>query len=437
MNDTNNRQNEICDGTNKSLILQNSKKALQKLTVVLLLIAAVFGHIISYGKLYAFHLVLAAYWGFILTGVIAIKKKTVKTLAIPLLFLFFMSVSLLWSPNLINGLKYLFYFLCGYTIIFAIINYADNLTKLNLLFKTSAVFFLLNFFVGLLETTGNFRLPISQYYGIFLTKPSGFYSNLNNFGFVFIATFPFIFFYQKRLVSVLGMFLALWFTFKLESKGFFLGLLAFFAFYVFSYFKQKSSLRKLFFSSVAALFILSFLSLDFSHIEINNRAFTAFAQIDRGLKLLTSNVINANDSTGVRAAMYLIGMKELISSYGGGLGVAGIGSKLASQTDFFKTDSGFFSFHNFFLEMLVDLGFVPFFIVMYAYFKLAFANIKAASKIKDGKLAFYNKASGFALLTIIPASISPSSIIYEFTFWMIIGFAMATHLVTKVVDNNL
>lgn len=75
MNDTNNRQNEICDGTNKSLILQNSKKALQKLTVVLLLIAAVFGHIISYGKLYAFHLVLAAYWGFILTGVIAIKKR--------------------------------------------------------------------------------------------------------------------------------------------------------------------------------------------------------------------------------------------------------------------------------------------------------------------------------------------------------------------------
>ncbi len=57
-----------------------------------------------------------------------------------------------------------------------------------------------------------------------------------------------------------------------------------------------------------------------------------------------------------------------------GLGVASVGSQLASETSLFDEDKDIFSFHNFFLEMLVDIGIIPFFIIMLAYLRLAFGH---------------------------------------------------------------
>lgn len=149
------------------------------------------------------------------------------------------------------------------------------------------------------------------------------------------------------------------------------------------------------------------------------------------MNLAKSSDIKAEDSTSVRAAMYLYGVKELFASHGLGLGTAGVGSQLASETSLFGEDKDIFSFHNFFLEMLVDIGVIPFVIIMLAYLKLAFSLIKKSRYKIDKKLSYMAKACGLSLLTIIPASIAPSSIIYVFTFWMVIGFSIATYFVIK------
>jgi O-antigen ligase len=129
--------------------------------------------------------------------------------------------------------------------------------------------------------------------------------------------------------------------------------------------------------------------------------------------------------------MYLYGLEELEKSYGLGLGVAGVGSKLASETELFDTDRVFFSFHNFFLEMLVDFGFIPFLVMMYTYFRLIFKLLVCYRCTDNIKHSYYAKASALSLLTIIPASISPSSIIYIFTFWLVVGFSLANLSVYK------
>lgn len=83
--------------------------------------------------------------------------------------------------------------------------------------------------------------------------------------------------------------------------------------------------------------------------------------------------------------MYLYGLEELVKNYGLGLGIAGVGSKLASHTELFDTDKTIFSFHNFFLEMLVDFGLIPFLILIYGYFNLVRDLLKISTYINKGK----------------------------------------------------
>lgn len=408
-----------------------NKISVHQLLIALLLSMAVFGYVISVGKLYAFHVVMAAYWVSILLGFSYINKKVLQGMLVPFLFLGFMCLSLLWTPNIKNGLYFIFYFICGYTLIFAIANYATDINRLSFIFKVLAIFFVLNFFIGLLETTGYFRLPVSPYYGISYTPPSGFNSNLNNFGFVFISVFPFLFLYPKKIIRYLGLALAVWFTLKLESKGFFLGLFFFFVFYLTSRLKKKRAWLWLL-PIIPVVFIFGAIySLSNDDLKLNNRAFSAFEQIERSLDLVRSNNVKATDSTSTRTLMYLKGLEELHKTNGLGVGAAGIGTKLALETNYFDADKDIFSFHNFFLEMLVDIGIVPFLITFSAYLYLAFQLLKIGRKSTFKKLNYFSQASAFSLLAIIPASISPSSIIYVFTFWIVIGFSLATYLILK------
>ncbi|AKX46108.1 hypothetical protein AKN94_01025 [Thiopseudomonas alkaliphila] len=419
----------VFPGFGKSLHVRSS--AGHKYVVFLLLATAVFGYVAGYHKLYAFHLVLSAYWLGILLTVFPVRRKTLEVLKFPIFFLFFVCLSVFWTPNISNGLTFIFYLLCGYSIVFSLVNYTVDFNRLSFVFKVLSFCYLLNFFVGLLETTGYFRLPMSPYYGLNMTAPSGFNSNLNNFGFVFVAIFPFVFLYPKRFVSIFGMLLAIWFLLKLGSKGFFLGLTAFFVFYFVSRIQRKSTWRWMSLITIGSFLLVLFFSVGAAKLNLDNRAFMLFSQIERATSLLREKELSVKDSTGVRAGMSYVGLNELFKTYGVGVGISGIGSKLASETDFFDSGKEIYSFHNFFLEMLIDVGVIPFIIIMVAYVKLALANIKLAGSLANKKLAYFVKSSGLSLLTIIPASIAPSSIIYVFTFWLVIGFSIASHLVAK------
>lgn len=406
--------------------------SVEKFAIALFLASAVLGYVISIGKLYLFHLVAVMIVGLMFSGYLRVYAQTFLATKALLLFFAYAVLTLLWAPNFKNGIYVLFYFANAFFIIFILINFSQTKEKLNFIFKVLSIFFLLNFFIGLLETTGYFRLPMSPYYGLSFTKPSGFNSNLNNFGFVFLAIFPFLFLYPQRLAKFISTILAVWFAFKLESKGFFLGLIAFFVFYFFWEIKKKSTWRWIALLGFMAFIMLLFSIVLMKDIQLNNSVFSTFSQIERGVDLMRSEEIEARDSTGVRSFMYIYGLQELASSYGRGTGAAGVGSKLAIDTELFGEDKDLFSFHNFFLEMLIDYGVLPFAIIMFGYFRLINKLKKYSAKANDTLLGYYAKASALSLLTILPASISPSSIIYVFAFWLVIGFSIATsNLITK------
>ena len=396
-----------------------------------LLMTSVLGYVISCGNVYAFHVVLAFYYFFVFIGFISIKTYALKAMLTPLVFLGFVVVSLLWAPDLTNGLSYILYFIFGYSIMFAVVNFADDIERLEFVFKVAALFFLLNILVGLLESTGQFRLPSSAYVGSFSRRPSGFNWNLNNFGFVFIAILPFLFLYPNRFLRILFFFVSVWFLIKLQSKGFFLGFFAFFVFYSVFKLRNKSTLCGIAVVVTVAVCFVTADSLSFWTLNFNNRAFSAFSQIERGVGLALSDEVVGDDSTAIRLQMYLFGLQELISSNGLGVGVAGIGSMLAQQKELFGGGHQIVSFHNFFLEMLVDIGVIPFVVVIVAYVRLALENIKYSKYFPNKRLGYFGEASGLALLSMLPASISPSSIIYVLTFWMVLGFSLAVCLVSR------
>lgn len=404
----------------------NIKLPLEKFLMAFLLSSAVLGYVVSVGKFYLFHLAAVFYLVFLSLGFVKMRTKAIQLTFPLLLFIFFAIVSLLWAPSFTNGLYYVFYFSNAFFIVFALVNYASTPKKLNYVFMVLATFLSLNFFVGVLETTGHFRLPMSPYYGDDLTAPSGFNANLNNFGFVLLICFPFLFLYHRNWVRFLACILVLWIAFRLGSKGFFLGILAFFAFYFAMELNKKRTWGWIGLLVVAVVTGGALLSNSFEEAKTSYRIFTVFEQIDRGVALMTSDNVVPSDSTSIRSFIYLQGIKQLVSSYGAGLGIAGIGTKLAKETDFFGEDKSIYSFHNFFLEMLIDFGVFPFVIMMYFYLRLVYSLKTWAKRTKDLRLQYFAKSSCLSLLTALPASIAPSSIIYIFTFWLLVGFSIAT-----------
>ena len=389
----------------------------------LFLASAVLGYIVSYGKFYLFHAIAILYISAIAIGLVKIKTKSFKTTSILILFIFFATASLLWAPDVVNGLYTIFYLLCGYLIVFFIVNYAADAKKLKFVFLVLASFISLNIFIGLLETLSVYRLPMSPFYETKLTRPTGFNFNPNDFGFVFISILSFLFFYPSKIIKFIALILSLWFILKLESKGFFAAIL-FFYFLLLIHEMRRVKFETMF--GVLAILILAptlVIILVKSHVVLDNRAFSLLIEINRGLELMSSPEILVEDSTSHRAYMYSYGLEQLFESNGFGLGALGIGSLLAKGGD---TAHAFHSFHNFFLEMLIDFGILPFVIMMTGYFYLSLRLIKISKFIQDDRLSYFANASGFSLLAMLPASISPSSIIYMFIFYLIIGFAIAT-----------
>ncbi len=66
--------------------------------------------------------------------------------------------------------------------------------------------------------------------------------------------------------------------------------------------------------SAAMLVLVSFVALE--QVNFNNRAFSTFNQIERAVSLAKSGDVKAEDSTSVRTAMYLYGVKGLFASHG-------------------------------------------------------------------------------------------------------------------------
>lgn len=410
--------------------------SLHKVTIAFLLSTAVFGYVLGYKKLYFFHIALSIYWLFVIVGAVGVKKSTIKSLAIFIFLFFYICATLIWAPSFVNGLYFIFYFFCGFSLIFSIVNYVQEKEQIEFIFKVLGLFLILNFSIGFVESLGVFRLPVSPYatgsfpYANYSNiRPSGFNSNLNNFGFVFAIIFPFLFFYPKKIAKPLALALMSWFAYALQSKGFFLSFVFFAGFYFINGIKRKSVLVAF---GIVSLFFVIFIILfpkDLNTLS-HGRIFSTFDEIEYGLELMGSVNFDARGSTATRAFIYQYGLQELSDSYGLGLGVAGISTLLefsGSQTT---------SFHGFFIEMMIDFGVIPFVIMLMSYFLLIYKLLYFSKSVSGRVLSYYCRASAYSLFIALPASIAPSSIIYVLTFWILIGFSVATVRLTSKAENE-
>jgi hypothetical protein len=119
-----------------------------------------------------------------------------------LFLLFYSSFSLIWTPNLINGIQDVIYLLLGVLIIFIIIS--SKISTEDFL-KYLIIFFLVNLLVSVGESLDIFRYPVSRYspfsqfFGIPYvgeengrTIPTGFLVNENNNAFFILIFTPIV-----------------------------------------------------------------------------------------------------------------------------------------------------------------------------------------------------------------------------------------------------
>ena len=182
------------------------------------------GVAISYSDIYLFHiwfLFLGLVWFAQLKNsqyLFSINKRVDKYFLFLLSMFFWYGLSILWSPNIILSMKYLFYIFCGIIISFTIIRFSEDIDQLNKIYKTLSIVFIIEIIIALLESFNLFRWPISPYssWSTFFGKesinyfnfgnlavfydfspPTGFHWNTNNLAITMILILPFFLCHKK------------------------------------------------------------------------------------------------------------------------------------------------------------------------------------------------------------------------------------------------
>lgn len=397
-------------------------------------VSALFGYALSFYSVYFFHLVIALFFIYTLIASKGLSIRTLKIVYPVLIFFLFSAITLLWVENIELGLINLFYIFCGFfAVVFSVLS-SKNGENLKKIYKVLVFIATINFIIGFCESLGLFRLPMSPYsqYASFfgykesdlnefytfqvdsiLSKPTGFNGNPNTFGFVFILTFPFLFFYNKYS-KYFSLIFVIFFNFYLQSRGVFIASIIFFL--VFSFLNFRKNFFYFLILIFGALLFIPFFNYDFTDLRISS----SFESIQTGFNnILNKNVDLYSNSTDVRASVYTLGIINLIENPILGLGLGGI------QNILLNMNSPIQSFHFYFLEVLINYGIVFYLFFMVFYIKLILNVYRVSLRIVD-KVNKNISLSIFYALVIMPfASIAPSSIVYNLTAWTVVGLALS------------
>lgn len=398
------------------------------------IISGLIGYALSFYSVYFFHLMVLIFliYIFLISG--KINLRIIKVVRPVIIFFIFSAFTLIWVRNFEVGILNLFYIACGcFAVIFTVLATSDSF-KLREIYKVLILISMINFTIGFCESLGFFRFPISPfspyapYFGIkvsdlnefsafqlesILSKPTGFNGNPNTFGFVFILLFPFLFFYNKylRIVSILFI---LFFNYYVQSRGIFLATILFFLMYFLINFGKKF----IYFILIVLFFLLAlpFLNYDFGSLRISN----SFESLSTGVDNIFNKNINLySSSTDIRSSIYTLGIIGLLDAPILGLGLGGI------QSILIEMNSPIQAFHFYFLEVLVDYG-IAFYLLFIGYYGfLIFKLFKISKKNINNSVKSIVLAVFYSLIIMPVASITPSSIVYNLTAWIIIGLALS------------
>ena len=412
------------------MLVENLEYKISKWGVVSCLI----GYALSFYSVYLFHIIVLFFliYGIFISG--KVNLRTVRVLKPVIIFLLFSALTLIWTRNFEVGLRNFFYIVCGFFAVIFVVLSTNNKYRLRKIYNILILVSVVNFGIGFCESLGFFRLPISpfspyaQYFGIkasnlnefntfqlgsILSKPTGFNGNPNNFGFVFIILFPFLFFYNKYL-KFISLVLLIFFNYYVQSRGIFIATILFFVVYFLINF-GKNFIYFLVLSLVS-LILIPFLNYDFDSLRI----FSSFDSLSIGVDNILNEDINLySNSTDVRSSIYTLGLVNLFQNPILGLGLGGIQSILISM------NSPIQSFHFYFLEILIDYG-IAFYLIFLSYYIFLISRIfKISKKVVDSDNKKIILAVFYSLIIMPLASITPSSIVYNLTAWIVVGLALS------------
>ncbi|MCG6841086.1 O-antigen ligase family protein [Fusobacterium nucleatum] len=367
------------------------------------LVAMLMSHGISIGKLYLYHIFLILNIIYIFSFLIQngkIEKSIIKRNKVIFIFFLYSFLHCFFVEDIYLALQNQVYIICGISIFFSIkylLSY-NSVQTLNIIKKV--IYFAI--FIALLEILKIYRWYNSGY-DISFDSPSAFLGNTNNFATAIIIVMPFIFFMKNSLKKTIYFLLLFYVLISCDSRANNIAL----AIEIFIYFLLKIKEKRIIYKM--GLFFLGLIGIYFVKGKL-------YAMYNLLLELFNSDAV-ATDSVGVRKAIILNLIDQLKKINVFLFGTGGGNSIIIHMTR--NNTSGIFSNHSFFLEILVEYGIFIFLVLSFFYISLIMKNYK---NYKENK----NEINGAIFISLIGFAIglnSISTVIYFFSFWIILGMA--------------
>ena len=426
--------------------------------IMAFLSSAVIGVGISYSDLYLFHIILSI---LIIFWFYQLKQNDYKFnfyvfrenyIFPPIIMFCWYLLSTFWAPDIALALKYVFYIFCGLTITLTIVHFSNSVGKLNIIFKILSVFFIIELIIALAESFTNFRMPISSYssiisffgkepinlfyndimfyYGGF-SPPTGFHWNTNNLAIAMIMILPFFLCSQNFYVKLFGVISITTISIMTASRAVFLGLILIYCLYLLVVKKRIGTLSLVWLITIVLFWGMNQLK------ESENPRINEVANSIEALQLYLEGDIDVGGSIEWRRKLVDNGLKALSETYGFGLGAGG---STANQERIGPVAGRFTSMHNFWVEILVEGGYLITIIMFFWYLGIVY-NLYLISKVRTKtRLNYYSQSLLLSMISFVPSAIAASSTIYFFPMWIMFGMSISVILLyrkgQKLIVNN-
>lgn len=412
-----------------------------------LLAAAAIGMGISYGDVYLFHILLVSTIIFY-SVLLSLGRASRQHFKLPTHYhyilyfiLIWFSLSITWAVNAEYAIRYVAYIVFGVTTALVVVLYAKNIAHQAKIYKLLKVIFLIEVILSILEVFTPFRLPISpfsEYVVLFgrsadefneitirqliaaATMPTGFRWNPNNLATMCTLLLPFFLFAKRRRNKLLGSGAVLVLIFSASSRGNMIAYAVVLAAYALLYGRRRAGKSLLAVAAISSLVILSGIGNDLLHRDEVQAAQQMAVAAQR---YVFDDSGGYHDSIGKRRVLAEVGLSAVRDTYGWGLGAGGDKHILQQRS---RILGGTESLHNFWIELLVNGGLVLT-IGFWGWYIYVFAKLyKVARECSHEQIKRYAAASSLAMLGLVIAAVSPSTIVYFFPMWLLFGFAIAT-----------
>lgn len=407
------------------------------------LVTAVLGVAVSYGKLYLFHVAAAVLAvAVLLLSLRGYKFSRPNTLSPIILYVMFAwyALSVLWAINRIYALQYLFYIICGLSIVVAMLLFVNTVEKQEKIFKAMAVVFLIEIFLSLLEVFTSFRLPVSPYspYASFFGRefefdpstpkeilfylsaaPTGFRWNSNNLSVTMIILLPFFLFYRNTMIRWAGAISILVIIIFGGSRSAIMAYVFALVIWLMFFSLKRAIIGLVLLVPAIVIFSLNVESLQTSENKRVAEMASSFSALNRYL----FKQANSWDSIAIRQELLRNGVTALIDSEG--LGVGGGGSRAVAEA-LGGVAGKVTSMHNFWVEVFVDAGIVfgSLFVVWYVSISILLYLIGKRSR--NHSIKYFSSSTSLAFVGFAVAAVAASSVIYFLPMWIMFGFAIVT-----------